>query len=272
VRTLSLRRVVPALIVLLVAGIGLALLVSTSKSNVTRARLERSLPQTFANLYVQQAKILGHKGITVRSLHAQTQCDKGGPNVADRGPGPNWICLMTWHDPNIDETLMPGKFEVNVHSNDCYTAGGPSKLVGLFTITDTRGNDVSNPVFEWDACFNPDSSNRPTGVTIQTTSPATTTTAPQTATLALPAGPIKIVHGSIAPLLTCSPGSGGCAGTVTFKLGATTLGAARYIIRPGQTQTLAFRVGSRSKGTLAVTAEPIIGSAPAGVTRLRLEP
>ena len=37
-----------------------------------------------------------------------------------------------------------GKFEVEVHSNGCYTAGGPSKLVGFQTITDTRGREVTN--------------------------------------------------------------------------------------------------------------------------------
>ena len=46
---------------------------------------------------------------------------------------------MSWTDPNVP---MPpegyGKFELNVHSNDCYTAGGPSKLVGFLTITDTK--------------------------------------------------------------------------------------------------------------------------------------
>ena len=51
-----------------------------------------------------------------------------------------------------------GKFELNVHSNDCYTAGGPSKFVGLLTITDTHGNDVTNPAFEFDGAFDPDGS------------------------------------------------------------------------------------------------------------------
>src|SRR3954454_653004 len=186
-RTLSLRRIVAGLVIVLLVGIALALLISTSKSNVTRSRLERSLPQTFANLYVQQAKILGHKGITVKSLHARTQCDKGGPNVADHGPGADWICLMTWNDPYLDPTLLPAKFEMNVHSNDCYTAGGPSKIVGLLTITDTHGNDVPNPLFEFDGCFNPNSSNRPTGVTIATNS-TTTTATPTAAALTLPHG------------------------------------------------------------------------------------
>jgi hypothetical protein len=127
-------------------------------SDVTKARLERNLPQTFANLYVQQAKILGHDNITTQSLHARAQCDKGGPKVADQGPGADWICLMSWKDPNVPLPDGTGKFELNAHSNDCYTAGGPSKLIGLQTITDTHGNDVPNPVFEFDGCFDPRSS------------------------------------------------------------------------------------------------------------------
>ena len=141
-------------------------------SDVTKARLERNLPQTFANLYVQQAKIIGHRNISTQSLHARAHCDKGGPKVADRGPGADWICLMSWKDPNVQLPDGYGKFELNAHSNDCYTASGPSKLVGLQTITDTRRNDVPNPVFEFDACFDPHGSNAPTGVAFATPTPA----------------------------------------------------------------------------------------------------
>jgi hypothetical protein len=146
-------------------------LAGCGSSEVTKARLERNLPQTFSNLYVQQAKLLGHPHITVQSLHAQAQCDKGGPKVADHGPGADWICLMRWNDPNVKLPDGSGKFEINAHSNDCYTAGGPSKLVGLQTITDAHGNDVANPVFEFDACFDPHGSNAPTGVVIPTPTP-----------------------------------------------------------------------------------------------------
>ena len=52
-----------------------------------------------------------------------------------------------------------GKFELNVHSNDCYTASGPSKLTGFLTITDARGREVTNPVFEFDGCFDPGGDN-----------------------------------------------------------------------------------------------------------------
>lgn len=48
-----------------------------------------------------------------------------------------------------------GKFELQAKSNSCYTASGPSKLIGLVTITDKSGKDAQNPVFEFDGCFGP---------------------------------------------------------------------------------------------------------------------
>src|SRR5262245_35455466 len=249
--------------IVVVAGVAVGALASVSKSSVTRARLERSLPQTFANLYVQQAKLLGHKGITVQSLHARAQCDKGGPNVADVGPGADWICLMTWRDPNIDATLLPGKFEMNVHSNDCYTAGGPSKIVGLLTITDTHGNDVPNPVFEFDGCFDPRGNNRPTGVTIPKSTTSTSAT-PTPAALTLPKGSLVPDRaGQITPLLVCSSGDGGCAGTATATLGGRSLGTRTYAIAPGKATRLAYSLSQaqrRAGGRLILTVKPIIGT------------
>lgn len=174
----TIRRTLPAFAGLFAAVAAVVGLSACGGSDVTKARLERNLPQVFSNVYVEQAKLLGHKGITVQSIHARAQCDKGGPKVADQGPGADWICLMSWNDPNVPLPDGAGKFELNVHSNDCYTAGGPSKLVGLLTITDTHGRDVANPVFEFDSCFDPDGSNAPTGVHFPP--PATTPAAPPT--------------------------------------------------------------------------------------------
>jgi hypothetical protein len=172
----TIRRMLSRLAMLAAAAVALVALSACGSTDVTRARLERNLPQTFANLYVQQAQLLGHQGITAASLHAEAQCDKGGPKVADQGPGADWICLMKWNDPHVSMADGPGKFELNVHSNDCYTAGGPSKLVGLITITDKHGNDVDNPVFEFDSCFDPNATNTPSGVKVS--APPTTTTTP----------------------------------------------------------------------------------------------
>ncbi|WP_280762218.1 hypothetical protein [Prescottella agglutinans] len=133
---------------------GALLLVSgCGSSDVTRARLEASLARTFANLYVQQAGILGHEDTTVASTDAHATCKKGGPTTADIGPGSDWICMIDFNDQ--DHTRQTGKFELQVHADSCYTAGGPSKLIGLQTITSAQGSDVTNPVFEFDACFDP---------------------------------------------------------------------------------------------------------------------
>lgn len=140
-------------------GAGLAVTAAVSltgcgSSDVTRPRLEASLTPTFANLFVhQQTDIYGHPGVTTTSVAAQTNCDKGGLKVPDHGPGADWICTIKF----TDETRTPqeGKFDVQAKSNSCYTAAGPSKLIGLVTITNHTGTDVPNPVFEFDGCFDP---------------------------------------------------------------------------------------------------------------------
>jgi hypothetical protein len=248
------RRLAVAL-ALLAAVAGL----SACGSDVTRARLERSLPQTFSNLYVQQAHLLGHPGITVQSLKARAQCDKGGAKIADHGPGADWICQMYWNDPAVPLPDGSAKFELNVHSNDCYAAGGPSKYVGLLSITDKNGNDVQNPVFEFDGCFDPHTSNLPTGVTL-----TTPTAAPSPAVLTLPAGVLKPdAQGRIAPQLSCSSGSAGCAGTLIAQFAGRTIGTVTFALAPGQKSTVPLTLSAsdlRSGGSLILTVKPIIGT------------
>lgn len=258
-----LRRLAPRLLILLATGAALVAFGSGGASAVTRARLERSLPQTFANLYVQQAKLLGHQGVTVNSLKARADCDKGGPKVADNGPGADWTCLMSWKDPSVPLPDGTGKFELNVHSNDCYTASGPTKLVGLLTITNTHGDDVPNPVFEFDGCFDPNDSNA--GVPPQGTP----------ARLTLPHGQIaKDATGQIAPELTCSAGAdGGCAGVLTAMLGSTTIGTVRYALAPKATTSYPFLLADGQSATgsrLRLTAAPLVGTAPQRSTVLTL--
>jgi hypothetical protein len=148
----SLRRGARAAAVALVAA---GVVTACGTTDVTKSRVEAAVAPTFANLYVQQAAILGHRGVTVASTNAGADCDRGGPKVADQGPGADWICIVHF----TDETgaRQDGKYELQIKSNSCYTAAGPSKLIGLATITDTRGVDVTNPVFEFDGCFDPDS-------------------------------------------------------------------------------------------------------------------
>jgi hypothetical protein len=198
-------------------------------SSVTQPRLERALPVEFANLYADQAKLLGHKGITPASLNAKAMCDKGGSAEQNIGPGSNWNCLVTWTDPNVP---MPpegyGKFEVDVHSNGCYTAGGPSKLVGFQTITDTKGREVNNPVYEFDGCFDPNGDNTPTGNEFPSLLTSTTTAL------------LPDVQHRVSLQLSCGTGSSGCTGSVTATAGSTPLGTVPFNIAEEQTMALHF--------------------------------
>jgi hypothetical protein len=151
-------------------------------------------------------------------------CDDGDTNS---GPGSTWVCLMSWDDPN---TPMPstgyGKFELNVHSNDCYTAGSPSSLIGYQTITDTAGRTVNNPAYEFDACFDPQADNTPTGVTFPSELKVTTTTLNVDAD----------GHADIG--LACGTGADGCAGTLEVSAGTSSIAAIPYRMAENSTVTL----------------------------------
>src|SRR3954454_11290971 len=259
------RRTLAGAAAVAVIVIGLVALGSAKGSDVTKARLERNLPVTFSNLYVQQARLLGHKGISVRSLHAKASCDKGGPKVADRGPGADWVCLMSWSDPNVPLPDGTAKFEVNAHSNNCYTAGGPSKFVGPLTITDAHGRDVPNPVFEFDSCFDPKSSNAPTGVDFAKPASASLTPAQQAAApaaLTLPRGTMAADRtGAVAPALNCSAGQAGCAGTLTASAGGKTA-TTKYVLTADDQEPIKLPLPPGTTGPVTLKATPVIGTAP----------
>ncbi|MFF3871763.1 hypothetical protein [Streptomyces sp. NPDC001978] len=142
---------------LIVAAAVAAVAVSTAFStpDVTKARAERAMAPTLANLYVQQAAILGIPDVTVTGTDAWADCDRGGPKVADVGSESDWICMVTFHDDA--HHVQTGKFELQIRADSTYIASGPSKLIGMATITDKKtGKDVPNPVFEFDGTLDPD--------------------------------------------------------------------------------------------------------------------
>ena len=245
----------------LVAVASAPMLAGCGSSAVTRPRLERSLPQVFSNLYVKQAAILGHKGISVDSLHARAMCDKHGPAVSDVGPGGDWTCLMSWTDPNVPLPDGWGKFELNVHSNACYTAAGPTRLVGFLTIGDPRGRDVVNPVFEFDGCFDPNADNTPTGVIFHSA-------------LSIATDPVHPDRSRRVSLkLTCSLGDAGCAGVVNVSRDTSVIDMARYALEPGRNDAVTVRLPKRaSGGELTLTVTPTTGTAPAAPTVVPLTP
>jgi hypothetical protein len=133
---------------------GVVALTAAGKPTVTLDQLQPAIAQTFTNLYVLQAQIQGTPGVTATSVHASAACDRGGPAVADVGPGANWICMITYTDNT--GTVQNGKFELQIRPNCTYVANGPSKLIGSYTITDhVTGQQVPNPVFQFDGAFAP---------------------------------------------------------------------------------------------------------------------
>lgn len=252
------RRIILTIViaVLAIAGIGAVAAATNHGTSVTAARLERSLPVTFANQYVQQAHLLGHTGVTASSLHAKAMCERGGPNVPDSGPGSDWICLVGWTDPNVP---MPpegyGKFELTVHSNDCYTAGGPSKLVGFQTITDKAGTQVNNPVYEFDGCFDPSGDNTRSGTTYPAVLSVTSTVLPVDAS------------NRTGVQLTCGAGAHGCSGTMTVTDGSSTLAVLPYRLQEQSTTTLPIPtdVPAAAK-SLTFAFTPEVGIAPHGTS------
>ncbi|GAB7005757.1 hypothetical protein JCM18899A_32300 [Nocardioides sp. AN3] len=225
------RRTVISLLTALVAVVAIgaaAFAVNSGPSSVTRARLERSLPVTFAHLYAQRAALQG-RTVTPASLHAKAMCDKGGAALPDVGPGGDWTCLMGWTDPEVPmPTEGYGKFELNVHSNGCYTAGAPSKLVGFMTMTDTAGRTVTNPAYEFDGCFDPQGDNTPTGVLFPSVLNVISTTIQPTADH----------HAAVQ--ISCGTGHGGCSGSVAATSGGTSLslGSVSFDVKEEQTATL----------------------------------
>jgi hypothetical protein len=212
-----------------VLGLGaIAVAANGSDSSITKARLERSLTVTFANVYTDQARIQGRTDVTPASLNPQAMCDKHGAANIDTGAGGDWVCLMSWTDP---KNPMPpegyGKFELNVHSNACYSAAGQTKLTGFLTMTDAKGEEVTNPAFEFDSCFDPNGDNTATGVSFPSLFAVTSTTLTRGA------------DGKTSVAVSCGTGSDGCSGTITTTAGDTSLGTTEFDMQEESTATLA---------------------------------
>jgi hypothetical protein len=189
-------------------------------------------------------------------------CDKAGAENKDVGPGGDWNCLMSWTDPEVP---MPpegyGKFELNVHSNDCYTAGGPSKLTGFLTMTDTQGNMVNNPVFEFDGCFDPNSDNTPTGVVYPSLLAITSTTITSNA------------DGKAGLQVTCGSGDQGCAGTIAVTGGGTNLGTIPFHLAEESTATLTLpAVVPTDAKEVTFTVHTTAGAGPTSPSALPVGP
>ena len=227
-------------IILGIVGVGavVAGLSMSGSPTVTRARLERSLERTYANRYVALSNILGHQGVTVASLDSHAICDKGGPTVADHGPGGDWVCQIAYIDPNVPNPDGTAKVEMNVHANGCYTAVGSTKLVGPLNITDSHGNTVVNPANEFDGCIDPASPAAPDGTLVIVKPIPLPGTRQVVSPLTLPAGTAHLDQQRRLRIpLTCAANGPACIGTLNVTLMGKPIDRLTFTVPAGSTRT-----------------------------------
>lgn len=119
---------------------------------LSQDRLQTAITGTFTHLYDLRQQQLGRPAPSAAALATTARCDKGGPTVADQGPGDTWICLVVWQADGPG-TPIGAAYEVKLATDGCYTADGPPATVGQRQATDVDGSLVLNPIASFDGCF-----------------------------------------------------------------------------------------------------------------------
>lgn len=137
------------------AGLVCSLAVSAcGGTGVTPSRLESSIAHTFANLYVLQQAEQGNPRPTPDHLHANASCQKGTSSAPQDGAGNDWVCDITYlvAGPYTPVTAI---YNVNVQTDGCYAADGdgPASVNGSRTVTGAHYQQVLNPLWLIDGCF-----------------------------------------------------------------------------------------------------------------------
>ena len=88
--------------------------------------------------------------MTERQLSTRAACDKGGSLVADRGPGHDWRCTVSWRIPGATVTGS-AVYQLDVTADGRYVADGdgPAAVNGSFLVRTATG-DMPNPLWQVD--------------------------------------------------------------------------------------------------------------------------
>ena len=116
-----------------------------------RDRLQTAVSATFTNLYDLRQHQLGHPAAG-SALATTARCDKGGPSVADTGPGDTWSCLVVWQADGPG-TPVGATYEIRLQTNGCFSADGPPSVVGQRQAAVADGSLQLNPISSFDGCF-----------------------------------------------------------------------------------------------------------------------
>jgi ABC-2 type transport system permease protein len=116
--------------------------------------LQNSIARAFSNLYVLQQVEQGNPRPDLGNLRTNAQCQKGGPGQPQTGAGNDWVCYITYLVAG-PATPVTATYNVDVQTDGCYAADGdgPASVNGSRTITGSHQQQVQNPLWLIDGCF-----------------------------------------------------------------------------------------------------------------------
>lgn len=135
---------------LVLAGVTGRFWIGPSSTGVDGAAVETALAADFAHLYQLQQDRLHNPPVTVAGIGAGADCDKGGPDVEDVGPGNDWRCIVSWHVAG-SPALAQAVYQVDVSADGRFVADGdgPKQVNGWFTTASAQG-PLTNPLWQFD--------------------------------------------------------------------------------------------------------------------------
>ncbi|MGR6973236.1 ABC transporter permease [Streptomyces cynarae] len=137
-----------ALTALTVAAVAMA--TPSMGSGIEQDKVQRSVATAFAHLYRMQTEQLHRPAVTEAQLKAAAACNKGDGQVAPRGAGNDWRCVVTWHLPGV-EAAGTAIYQLDVASDGRFVADGdgPKEVNGYFLVRTPTG-DAPNPLWQFD--------------------------------------------------------------------------------------------------------------------------
>ncbi|MFG1911359.1 ABC transporter permease [Kribbella sp. NPDC048928] len=119
-------------------------------SGIDQDKVQRAVAVEFAHLYRLQTKQLNRADVTEEQLQSAAECTKGGDQVAARGPGNDWRCVVSWHIPGV-EAAGSAIYQIDINPLGRYVADGdgPKEVNGFFLVR-TPSGDEPNPLWQFD--------------------------------------------------------------------------------------------------------------------------
>ncbi len=140
----------PLAALVVATALAVAAAMPTRGSGIDQHKLEVSLSTAYAHLYRLQTEQLHRPSVTEAELHTSAACDKGGDRVADRGPGNDWRCVVSWRLPGAT-AVGSAIYQLDVTAEGRYVADGdgPKEVNGFFSVH-TASGDAPNPLWQLD--------------------------------------------------------------------------------------------------------------------------